>query len=94
MWPIASWTGASDTSRSSKLIAPELERLAFRPCPKASFRIFRDQLFELGLGPLVLEMGFARVRQYVAANSAHELEALISTLRTASRRGRGGSTPK
>ena len=29
----------------------------------------------------------------MAANSAHEFEALMSTVRTAAIRGRGGSTP-
>src|SRR5439155_20019982 len=76
----------------SKLTAPLFDRLARIPCPTASLA---------SSGSNFLRSAFAAscswnaglVRRYTAANSAQELEALISTTRTASKRGRGGSTP-
>jgi hypothetical protein len=51
------------------------------------FGILRHKALELGLGLFVFEM------IKIPANSAQALEPLISTIRTASMRGLGGSTP-
>ena len=56
------------------------------------FGIFRHQSLELCFRALVLEKGPSG-RAEVAANSAQELEALMSTIRIAAIRGRDGSTP-
>jgi hypothetical protein len=80
-------------SRRSKLTAPDFERLARTLWPIAS-------LASSGISPLSSALAFScsrnatRVVRNTAAHSAQELEALISTMRTASIRGRGGSTPK
>ena len=55
--------------------------------------VLRHEPFQLALGLLMLDEGWSRW-QYTAANSAQELDVLMSTVRTASMRGRGGSTPK
>ena len=52
----------------------------------------RDRALELRFGLLVLEMGRPRFREKIAANSAQAFEEVIS-IRTASIRGFGGSTP-
>src|SRR5215813_9389297 len=52
--------------------------------------VVRHQGLELALRPLVVEKGFPRVAESTA-NSAQEFDALISTMRMASMRGRGGS---
>jgi hypothetical protein len=70
--------------------APDFERLAFTPCPIASLA---------SSGIRALSSLFARswsrkalrVLRKSAANSAQEFDALMSTMRTASMRGRGGS---
>ena len=54
--------------------------------------ILRHQALELGFGLFVLEMGRS-VREKIAANSAQALDEVMSTTRTASMRGLGGSTP-
>jgi hypothetical protein len=72
------------------LTAPDFERFAFTPCPMAS-------LASSGIKALssLLARSWSRkalrVLRKSAANSAQELDALISTMRTASMRGRGGS---
>src|ERR1700728_4006270 len=50
------------------------------------------QGLELGLGPPMVEKSRSRGAEE-AATSAHELHSLMSTMRTASIRGRGVSTP-
>ena len=73
-------------------MAPDFERLARTPCPLAS-------LASSGMSPLSSALAFSCCRKAVRvwrkspANSAQELDELISTTRTASMRGRGGSTP-
>src|SRR5262249_18983501 len=70
--------------------APDFERLAFTPCPMAS-------LASSGIKALssLLARSWSRkalrVLRKSAANSAQELDELISTIRMASMRGRGGS---
>jgi hypothetical protein len=54
--------------------------------------ILRRQGLELGLGVRVFEMRRPGAVK-IAANSAQALEAVISTIRTASSRGLGGSIP-
>src|SRR5215475_10117715 len=87
------WTGAwiaSVVARTSKLTAPDLERLPRTPCPIASLT---------SSGIRALSSFFARswskkasrVLRNSAANSAQEFDELISTMRIASMRGRGGS---
>src|SRR6266487_856141 len=86
------WTGAwaASVSSTSKLTAPDFERLAFTPCPMAS-------LASSGIKALssLLARSWSRnalrVLPKSAANSAQEFDALISTMRMASMRGRGGS---
>ena len=73
-------------------MAPDFERLARTPCPIASLASSGIRLFSSALASSCSRKA-ARVRQKTPANSAQELEALISTIRTASMRGRGGSTP-
>jgi hypothetical protein len=69
-----------------------LERFARTPWPNAS-------LASSGISPLSSVFARScsrkagRVEQNNAANSAHAFEQAMSTLRTASIRGRGGSTP-
>src|SRR5258708_4149471 len=75
----------------------EADRTAFRPLspnsvPHGFLGIFWYQFLEVRLGSFVLLVA-GLVRRYTVANSAQELEVFISTTRTASRRGRGGSTP-
>ena len=55
--------------------------------------ILRHQALELGLGLFVLEVGWRGCCGTAPANSAQALDVLMSTIRTASIRGRGGSTP-
>ena len=80
-------------SSRSKLMAPDFERLARMPWPIAS-------LASSGIRPLSSILAFScsrkaeRVDRNTPANSAQALEALMSTMRTASIRGLGGSTPK
>ena len=73
-------------------MAPDFERLARMPCPIAS-------LASSGTSPLSSGLAVSCSRKAVhlcrksPANSAQELDELMSTTRTASIRGRGGSTP-
>ena len=60
------------------MTAPDFERLARSPWPDCLFGILGHQALELGL---------------TAANSAQAFEALMSTMRTASMPGFGGSAP-
>src|SRR5262249_30954404 len=53
------------------------------------FGVLRHQGFEFAFGPFVVQA--LRVLRNSAANSAQELDELISTMRMASMRGRGGS---
>ena len=53
--------------------------------------ILRHQRLELGLGPLVLEVGLPGACGTAPANSAQLLDDVMSTMRIASMRGRGGS---
>ena len=55
--------------------------------------IFWHEALELHLCILMVEVGLAGPAKE-AANSAQELDELMSTIRTASMRARGGSTPK
>ena len=54
--------------------------------------VLRHQALKLGLGLLVLEMGRSGPREF--RDSAQALELVISTMRIASSRTFGGSTPK
>src|ERR1700738_4047301 len=61
--------------------------------PDRLLGVLRHESFEFRLGILMLKVSF-RVRQKTLENSAQALDALMSTIRTASMRARGGSTPK
>ena len=86
------WIGAwvASVTRTSKLTAPDFERFARTPCPMAS-------LPSSGIRPLssFFARSWSRKASWVlrnsAANSAQEFDELISTMRMASIRGRGGS---
>src|SRR5580700_1920406 len=56
------------------------------------FCVFRHQGLQLGLGALMVDER-RRVAQKRPANSAQELDSFMSTMRTASIRGLGGSIP-
>src|SRR5450631_3276735 len=56
------------------------------------FGVLRHQLLQFRLCRVVIEIGRAGPAKH-PANSAQELEPLMSTIRTASIRGRGGSMP-
>src|SRR5215203_7516426 len=77
----------------SKLIAPDFDRLALTPWPYASLASSGTSASS-SLFAFSCSTNAGRVRQYTAANSAQEFDSLMSTGRTASIRGRGGSTPK
>ena len=51
--------GSPPSSRTSKLTAPDFERLARTPCPIASLASSGIKRLELALGPLMLEKGGA-----------------------------------
>src|SRR5215469_14245274 len=74
-------------------MAPDLERLARRPCPIASLASSGISAFSSALTRSCSRKA-GRVLRKVPANSAHEFEVLMSTIRTASIRVFGGSTPK
>ena len=71
----------------------DLRSVAFVPGDHARWPPWHPPapVFSGGLGAFMLLVA-GRVRRNTAANSAHELEALISTIWTASSRGRGGSS--
>jgi len=82
-------TGAVASATSaftrSKLMAPDLERLARRPC-RGLLGILRHQLFQVGLGALVLLVGRAGAA-VGAANSAQLLRHMSTTGQLLVRRG-------
>src|SRR4029077_8787308 len=79
-------------TRRSKLTAPDFERLARTPWPIASLASCGMRLLSSVLACSCSRYA-AWVRAKMPANSAQALEPLISTIRTASMRGFGGSTP-
>ena len=68
-------------------MAPDFERLARTPWPIACCASSGTRPLQFSLGALVLQKG-RWLERNAPANSAQELEALISTIRTASIRGR------
>ena len=86
------WTHWSDAWRPSTLEEIEADGARFRALgPDAVadrlLGILRHQPLEFGLGPSHVRGCAERVRENTPANSAQELEALMSTMRTASIRG-------
>ena len=73
-------------------MAPDFERLARMPWPIACCASSGIRLLSSALACSCSRWA-DRVREKIAANSAQALEELISTMRTASIRGFGGSTP-
>src|SRR2546423_9672218 len=73
-------------------MAPDFERLARRPWPMASLASSGTSFFRSAFAASCSTKA-GRVRRKAAANSAQELEPLMSMIRMASSRGRGGSTP-
>ena len=88
------WTAAWLASALEEVEADGARLRALGPDAMADglLGILRHQALEFGLGLFVLEMRRPGPRKH-PANSAQALEALISTMRTASMRGFGGSTP-
>src|SRR3984957_21216822 len=84
--------GASQNSRRSKLTAPDFERLARTPLPVASFASSGIRVLSSDLARS-WSRNAERGAQKRPANPPQEFEPLISTKRTASTRGRGGSIP-
>jgi hypothetical protein len=80
----------ASVSITSKLTAPDFERLAFTPCPMASLASSGIKALSWLLARSCSRKAL-RVLRKSTANSAQEFEALISTMRIASMRGRGGS---
>jgi hypothetical protein len=72
--------------------APDFERLARTPWPVASFASSGMSALSSALARSC-SRNAERVAQKRPANSAHELDPVISAIRTASTRGRGGSMP-
>ena len=73
-------------------MAPDFERLARTPWPMASLASSGIRLLSSALACSCSRCA-DRVREKTPANSAQAFEELMSTMRTASMRGRGGSTP-
>ena len=73
-------------------MAPDFERLARTPWPTASLASSGTSFFRSALA-LRVQGRPRRSGEMSPANSAQALETLMSTTRTASIRGRGGSTP-
>src|SRR6516162_7166604 len=73
-----------------KLTAPDFERLALTLCPMASLASSGIRALSSLLARSCSRKA-PRVLRKSVANSAQELDALISTMRTASMWGRGGS---
>jgi hypothetical protein len=70
-----------------------LRALGPTPMPDCLLGVLRHQLFQLGFG-LLMSRWADRVRAKITANSAQVFALLMSTTRTASMRGLGGSAPK
>ena len=73
-------------------MAPDFERLARMPWPIATLASSGTSLLSSALA-CSCSAWADRVGEKTAANSAQALEELMSTMRTASMRGFGGSTP-
>jgi hypothetical protein len=73
-------------------MAPDFERLAQMPWPIATLASSGTSLLSSALA-CSCSAWADRVREKTAANSAHAFEELMSTVRTAAMRGRGGSAP-
>ena len=73
-------------------MAPDFERLARMPWPMASLASSGIRLLSSALACSCSRWA-DRVREKIPANSAQALEELMSTMRIASIRGFGGSTP-
>ena len=73
-------------------MAPDLERLARTPWPIACLGVFRHSPLSSTLASHARD-GPRGSRENTPANSAQALDELMSTMRTASIRGFGGSTP-
>ena len=73
-------------------MAPDFERLARMPWPIATLASSGTSLLSSALA-CSCSTWADRVREKTAANSAQAFEELISTMRTASMRGLGGSAP-
>jgi hypothetical protein len=73
-------------------MAPDLERLARTPWPVASLASSGISNFSSAFARSCSRKA-CRVLRKIPANSAQEFEALMSTIRTPSMRGLGGSTP-
>ena len=71
---------------------PRLRTLGPDAMADRLFGILRHQTLQFGLGLFMFEVR-RRVRENTAANSAQALDVLMSTMRIASMRGFGGSTP-
>src|SRR5437660_10042305 len=67
-----------------------LRALGAYPMAEGFLRIFGDQVLELGLGLLMLERSLPGIAEE-GGELTQEFEALMSTIRTASMRARGGS---
>ena len=72
-------------------MAPDFERLAWMPWPMGSLASSGIRAFSSALDRSCSRNAVLRNK---SANSAQEFDALMSTIRTASIRGFGGSTPK
>jgi hypothetical protein len=72
--------------------APDFERFARIPCPIASLASWGISSLSSALDRSCSRKA-CRVLRNIPADSAQEFEALMSTIRTASMRGFGGSTP-
>ena len=77
---------------SSKLTAPDFERLPRTPWPNASLASSGIRAFNSVFARSCARKAL-RVLQKIVANSAQELEPVMSTTRTAAMRGLGGSIP-
>ncbi len=73
-------------------MAPDFDRLARTPWPVACCASSGIRLLSSALDRSCSRCA-DRVREKMAANSAQAFEELISTMRTASMRGLGGSIP-
>ena len=74
-------------------MAPDFERFALTPWPIACWASSGTRLLSSALACSCSRWA-DRVREKIAAYSAQAFDGVISTMRTASIRGFGGSTPK